>query len=75
MVPLLAALAQGLPDNFPSGPDDLERQLSLFFLLFGLGFLIAVLGHLFKSRAMVGLGVGTIFISTALFVVTIADRG
>ena len=75
MVPLLAWLAQALPDNFPSGPDDLERQLSLFFLLFGVGFLLAALGHLFKSRTMVGLGVAMVFVSTAVFMVAIADRG
>ena len=75
MVPLLLPLAQALPDNFPSGPDDLEQQLSLFFLLFGVGFLIAALGHLFKSRGMVAAGVATIFVSTAIFMVAIADRG
>ncbi len=75
MVLLLVRLAQALPDDFPSGPDDLEQQLSLFFLLFGVGFLLAALGHLFKSRWMVGAGVAMIFVSTAVFMVAIADRG
>ena len=75
MVPLLAALAQALPDDFPSGPDDLERQLTLFFLLFGSGFLVAILGQMFKSRVMVGIGVAMVFASTAVFVVAIVDRG
>ena len=75
MVPLLASLAQALPDDFPSGPDDLERQLTLFFLLFGAGFLVAILGQMFKSRVMLGIGVAMVFASTAVFVVAIADRG
>ena len=75
MVPLLAALAQSLPDKFPSGPDDLEQQLSLFFLLFGVGFFVAILGHLFRSRVMVGIGIALVFISTAVFVVAIGDHG
>jgi hypothetical protein len=75
MVPLLVRLAQALPDDFPSGPDDLEQQLTLFFLLFAVGFLLATLGHLFKSRTMVGIGVALVFLSTAVFMVAIADRG
>jgi drug/metabolite transporter (DMT)-like permease len=75
MVLLLARLAQALPDDFPSGPDDLEQQLTLFFLLFAVGFLLATFGHLFKSRTMVGVGVAMIFLSTAVFMVAIADRG
>lgn len=75
MVPLLARLAQALPDDFPSGPDDLEQQLTIFFLLFALGFMVAGFGHLFRSRTMVGMGVAMIFLSTAVFVVAIADRG
>lgn len=75
MLPLLARLAQALPDDFPSSPDDLERQLTVYFLLFAFGFLIAGLGHMFKSRTMVGIGVTMVFLSTAIFVVAIADRG
>ena len=69
---MLALLAQA-PTNFPSGPEGLERYLSAFYLMFGLGFLIAAMGHLFKSRTMVISGIGLIFIGTGLFVVAIGS--
>jgi hypothetical protein len=75
MVPLLVRLAQALPDDFPSGPDDLEQQLTIFFLLFAIGFLLATFGHIVKSRTLVGVGIALVFLSTGVFVIAIADRG
>ena len=70
---MLALLAQAAPNDFPSGPDDLERYLNAFYLLFGIGFLIGMLGGLFKSRTMQAIGVGLVFIGTALFFVAVAQ--
>ncbi len=53
---MLALLAQAAPNDFPSGPDDLERYLNAFYLLFGLGVLIGMLGGLFKSRTLQAIG-------------------
>ena len=57
-----AALAP--PTNFPgSGPDQ-----SLFMLLFGLGFLLGVIGYLTGSKTLRLVGIVMIFFATALFV-------
>ena len=69
---MLALLAQA-PTDFPSGPEDLERYLSAFYLMFGLGFLIAAMGHLFKSRTMQIAGIVLVFLGTGLFVVAIGS--
>ena len=72
---MLALLAQA-PDSFPGGgPDDLERLLNAYYLLFGGGFLIAVLGHLFQSRTLVLAGIILVFLGTAAFFVAVGTRG
>jgi hypothetical protein len=71
----LAQLAQALPDGFPSGPDDLQRLLTVFFLMFGFGFVIAVVGHVVKSRTLVGAGIALVFLGTTLFMVAVASEG
>jgi hypothetical protein len=74
--PIVALLAQvDLPSLGQEGPEDLRRLLAIFFTLFGLGFFVAVLGHLFRSRVMVGIGVTMVFLGTALFMVAIAEEG
>ena len=37
-----------------------------FVVLMGLGFLVGVLGHIYKSRAAVATGIGLILIATLL---------
>lgn len=75
MTVLLALLAQG-PTNFPSGgADELERLLSVFYLLWGGGFLIAVLGRLFDSRTLLIAGIGLVFLGTGVFFVTVGFYG
>jgi hypothetical protein len=37
-----------------------------FLVLFGIGFALGVLGHLFKSKTMVAAGILCIFLSTVL---------
>jgi len=70
---VLTLPAQGAPTNFPSAPDELERYLNAFYLLFGLGFIIGMLGGLFKSRTLQAVGVVLVFMGTGLFLVAIAQ--
>ncbi len=37
-----------------------------FVVLMGLGFLVGVLGHIYKSRAAIATGIGLILIATVL---------
>ena len=69
---MLALLAQSAPNNFPSGPEDLERYLNAFYLLFGVGFILGMLGGLFKSRTLQATGVLLVFLATGLFLVAVA---
>ena len=67
---MLAWLAQG-PSNFPGGSEDLESLLSAFYVLFGAGFLVGVLGHLFDSKTLRAAGIALVFIGTAVFFVAV----
>ena len=68
---MLAALAH-LIAQFPAPdggglPDDgggFRTSPTPFIVLFGLGFLIATAGHVYKSRTMVALGIMLIFLTT-----------
>jgi hypothetical protein len=72
---VLALLAQA-PDSFPGGgPDALERLLNAYYLLFGCGFLIAVVGHIFESRTLVIAGIILVFLGTGAFYVAVGTRG
>jgi len=67
--PLGAILAQ-LPDlKAPGGEGDFPVSPSLFFILFGIGFVVGVLGSLTRSRTLLAAGIGVVFVSTGLFVV------
>jgi len=68
--PVLAWLAQG-PSNFPGGGEDLESLLSAFYLLFGAGFVIGLLGHVFDSKTLRGAGIALVFIGTGVFFVAV----
>ena len=69
-VALLGALLAQLPDlQAPSGEGDFPVDPSLFFVLFGIGFAVGVLGSLVRSRTLVAAGIGVVFVSTALFFV------
>jgi len=72
---VLALLAQA-PTSFPGGgPGELERLLSIFYYLFGAGFLVAVVGHLAGSRTLVTAGIALVFLGTAAFFVAIGTHG
>lgn len=68
MSALFAVLAQ-----FSSGDKDLPPQSgdfrvspTAFVIALGVGFFVAVLGHIFRSRTMVAVGIGIIFLATVI---------
>jgi hypothetical protein len=64
---LLVAMSDFLdPGRGPDQSGDFEVSPSFFIVLFGLGFLLAALGHLVKSRALVVTGVLLVFLATVL---------
>jgi hypothetical protein len=69
---LWPVIAQFLnPDQGPKQTGDFEVDPAFFFVVFGVGFLIGVLGHIFRSRTLVAIGVililaATVFIPIAL---------
>jgi hypothetical protein len=73
---LATALAQvDLPGLGQKGPEALQRLLRVFGVLLGLGFLIAIGGHIFKSRVLVIVGVGLVLIATVVFMVAVGSYG
>jgi hypothetical protein len=59
---LLAVVAQ-LPDL----PDPRFRtDPTPYLILFGVGFLIAVMGHIFKVKVMIAAGILMVFLSTVI---------
>jgi hypothetical protein len=64
---LLVAMSDFLdPGRGPDQSGDFEVSPSFFIVLFGIGFLLAALGHLVKSRALVATGVLLVFLATVL---------
>ncbi len=73
---MLALLAQLDPPGLGrEGPDDLRTLLRGFYILFGAGFVVAVLGHVVRSRALQAIGIAMVMSGTVLFLVAIASRG
>ena len=76
MATLATVLAQiSLPGLGQDGPDDLQQLLTVFYLMMGGGFFIAVTGHIFKSRTLVIAGIFLIFAGTAVFMVAVGSYG
>jgi hypothetical protein len=64
---LLALLADFLdPRNGPPPTGDFQVSPVFFIVLFGVGFVVGILGHLAKSRLLVGLGILCVFLATVL---------
>ena len=71
-----AILAQiDLPGLGQEGPDDLNQLLSTFYVLFGLGFLVGVLGHLFDSRTLRAAGIAMVMLATLAFLLAVGSHG
>ena len=76
MSALATALAQvDLPGLGQKGPEDLQRLLRIFGVLLGIGFVVAIAGHVVRSRTLVIAGIGLIFIATAVFMVAVGSYG
>ena len=76
MATLPTVLGQiSLPGLSQDGPGDLQQLLTVFYLMMGGGFFIAVTGHVFKSRTLVIAGIVLIFTGTAVFMVAIGSYG
>jgi hypothetical protein len=68
MSTLVALLAQ-FPDpgrDLPDQSGGFRVSPTLFVVAFGIGFMVAIAGHLFRSRTLVAIGIGMIFLSTVL---------
>ena len=75
---MLAALAvkiPGLPGLGDEGPGDLDSLLTTTFVLMGLGFGIALVGHLTRTRALIAIGVLVVLVGSGVFVVAISRYG
>ena len=72
----MSLLAQiDLPSLGREGPDDLEQLLTLFYVLFGAGFLVAVAGHVVASRVLQATGITMVMLGTVLFIVAVGSDG
>ena len=57
--------------NFPgTGPDQ-----TLFFMLFGIGFVLGVIGYLVGSRTLRLAGILLVFVATGIFVSDVLSSG
>jgi hypothetical protein len=76
MAALLPLLAQiDLPGLGSEGPGDVESLLTTFYVLLGLGFFVAVMGHVFQMRALVLTGIVLVFIGTGVFMIAVSQYG
>ncbi len=72
----MSLLAQiDLPSLGREGPDALRGLLRGFYILFGVGFLVAVIGHVARSRLLQGAGIAMVMLGTALFIVAVGSEG
>ena len=73
---MLSLLAQiDLPRLSDQGSDDLRDLLSLFYWLFGAGFVVGVLGHLFDSRLLRAAGIAMVMAGTLAFLMAVGTDG
>jgi len=73
---VLALLAQiDLPGLGETGPENVHKLLTVFYVLFGAGFFVALLGHLSDSRVLKATGIALVMLGTLAFVVTVGGHG
>lgn len=64
---LLFAMSDFLdPGRGPEQSGDFRVSPAFFIVVFGVGFVLAALGHLVKSRALTAAGVLLVFLATVL---------
>jgi Flp pilus assembly protein TadB len=67
VAPLLAALADFLdPTQGPEQSGRFQTSPSFFIVLFGIGAIVAVVGHVTRLRPLVAAGIILIFLATFL---------
>jgi hypothetical protein len=77
MLAHLATILAQLP-SLPSpgeGSKGFQKMMSIFGILMGLGFLIGIVGHVFKSKVLITSGVLLVFAATGLFLIAVAQHG
>jgi hypothetical protein len=73
---LAEVIAQFPPLPSPGeGSEGFRKMMSLFGILMGVGFLIGIGGHIFKSKVAITAGVLLVFAATGLFLVAVAQHG
>jgi hypothetical protein len=68
-MPLWAWPASFSPDDFPH--PDVGASPTPFVILLLAGFAVGIVGHLFRSKTLVALGIGAVFLGTFLLPVAI----
>ena len=66
MPALLLADVLPIPRNFEFSPDPKP-----YIIIFGIGFMVAILGHISQSKTLIATGLLMIFLSTVLLPVAI----
>ena len=75
MFDVLAVKIPGLPGLGDEGPGDLDSLLTTTFVLMGVGFGMALLGHLTRTRALIAIGVLVVMVGSGVFLVAIGRYG
>ena len=68
-MPIWTWLASFSPDDFPR-PDVTSSPTPFVLLLIG-GFVVGIVGHLTRTKTLVALGIGAVFLATFLLPVAI----
>ena len=76
MTTVLTLLAQGgLPGLGQEGPEDLQRLLKMFYVLFAGGVVVAILGYAIPSKMLQIAGIALIFLSAGVFMAAVGSYG
>ena len=76
LVAFLAVPAMLLPDWTPeSSGGGVDVRPAPFLAMFGFGFLLALGGHIYESRFVVGLGIAIVFLALVLIPIALFATG
>jgi hypothetical protein len=53
-------------DRGPDQTGDFSMSPTALFLLLGVGFMVGVFGHIIRSKTVIAIGIGMIFLATVL---------
>ena len=72
-LPFLLVLADFLsPNQGPEQTGDFRVSPGFFVAMLGVGFLVGAVGHLYRSRTLVTIGVTLIFLATVLIPIALS---